>query len=148
MVGLAYALSGNASGAEDIAQEAFLAAHRRWDRVSELEAPGAWVRRVVANISVSWFRRKTSEARAMTRLGARLPSRVEEIAGADAEFGVALRALPRRQAQALALHYLEDMPVAEIAHVLEIAEGTVKALLHKGRASLARKLDAEEVAAR
>ena len=57
IVGLAYALSGSRSGAEDLAQEAFLAAHRTWDRVGGYEEPGAWVRRVVANLAVSAFRR-------------------------------------------------------------------------------------------
>ena len=57
MIGLAYALSGSRSAAEDIAQEAFLAAHNAWDRVSHYEKPEAWVRRVVANKSVSMFRR-------------------------------------------------------------------------------------------
>jgi RNA polymerase sigma-70 factor (ECF subfamily) len=40
----------------------------------------------------------------------------------------------------IALHYYEDLPIADIANVLAIAEGTVKAHLHKGRASLARRL--------
>ena len=59
--GLAYALSGNRSLAEDLAQEAFLAAYRNWPRVSTYEQPGAWVRRIVANLSVSAFRRKVVE---------------------------------------------------------------------------------------
>jgi DNA-directed RNA polymerase specialized sigma24 family protein len=52
VVGLAYALSGNPSSAEDLAQEAFLVAYRRWSTVGEYDDPGAWVRRVVANMSV------------------------------------------------------------------------------------------------
>jgi RNA polymerase sigma-70 factor (ECF subfamily) len=51
-----------------------------------------------------------------------------------------VRSLPRRQAQAVALHYLEDLPVAEIARVLGCAEGTVKAHLHHGREALGRRL--------
>ena len=53
VVGLAYALSGSRLAAEDIAQDAFIAAHRAWDRVGTYDQPGAWVRRVVANLSVS-----------------------------------------------------------------------------------------------
>ena len=56
VVGLAYALSGSRWGAEDLAQEAFIAAHRDWDRIGLYDKPGAWVRRVVANLSVSSFR--------------------------------------------------------------------------------------------
>ena len=69
VVGLAYALSGNRWLAEDLAQEAFLAAHRNWPRISAYDQPGAWVRRVVANLSVSAFRRRMVEAKTLVRLG-------------------------------------------------------------------------------
>lgn len=62
---------------------------------------------------------------------------------ADRDFWAAVRSLPRRQAAVIALHYYEDLPVADIAAVLGIAEGTVKAHLHKGRESLARRLGAD-----
>ena len=51
MVELAYALSGSRTGAEDIAQEAFLRAYRDWGRVGSYEHQAAWVRRVAANLS-------------------------------------------------------------------------------------------------
>ena len=50
VVELAYGLSGNRAGAEDIAQEAFLRAHRDWQRVGRYRYPGAWVRGVAANL--------------------------------------------------------------------------------------------------
>jgi DNA-directed RNA polymerase specialized sigma24 family protein len=59
VVELAYALSGNRAGAEDIAQEAFLRAHRDWHRVGRYQHPGAWVRRV-ANLAASAVRRRRS----------------------------------------------------------------------------------------
>ena len=52
-----------------------------------------------------------------------------------------MRALPRRQAQVVALFYVDDRSVADIALVLECAEGTVKAHLHKARGALAVALD-------
>lgn len=142
VIGLAYALSGSRTAAEDLAQDAFLAAHRSWDRIGRYDKPEAWVRRVVANMSVSLFRRKVREARAIARLtppGAVLPSLPVE----DEEFWKAVRALPKRQAQAIALFYLEDLSIAAIAEILECAQGTVKAHLHKGRAKLAGKLGLE-----
>ena len=144
VVGLAYALSGNRWVAEDLAQEAFLAAHRKWDRLAEYEQPGSWVRRVVANLSVSAFRRRVTEAKALGRLALGQASALPELSAADAEFWRAVRALPRRQAQVVALHYLEDRPVAEIADALGIAPGTVKKHLHDGRRELARRLELEE----
>jgi RNA polymerase sigma-70 factor (ECF subfamily) len=58
----------------------------------------------------------------------------------DHEFWDAVRALPARQAQAIALHYLEDRPVAEIAEILGCAPATVKVHLHRGRRALADTL--------
>jgi RNA polymerase sigma-70 factor, ECF subfamily len=52
----------------------------------------------------------------------------------------AVRALPRRQAQVIALRYVADASVAEIAETLGLAEGTVKAQLHRGRQALAARL--------
>jgi DNA-directed RNA polymerase specialized sigma24 family protein len=43
------------------------------------------------------------------------------------------------------LFYLEDRPIAEVAQILKMAEGTVKKHLHDGRKALAQKLDVEEV---
>ena len=140
MVELAYALSGNRAGAEDIAQEAFLRAHRDWQRVGRYQHPGAWVRRVAANLATSAVRRRLIEARALARVWARQEPALAELPASEADFWRAVRTLPRRQAQAVALHYLEDLPVAEIAQVLGCAEGTVKAHLHHGREALGRRL--------
>lgn len=144
VVGLAYALSGSRWLAEDLAQEAFLAAHRNWPRVSSYDQPGAWVRRVVANLSVSAFRRRMVEARALARLGLGERHRLPELPADDAEFWEAVRSLPRRQSQVVALHYLEDLPIAEVAAILDMASGTVKKHLFDGRRELARRLRTEE----
>lgn len=144
VVGLAYALSGSRWLAEDLAQEAFLAAHRRWPRVSAYDQPGAWVRRVVANLSVSAFRRRVVEARTLVRLGHDERRRLPELQPVDAEFWGLVRSLPRRQSQVVALHYLEDLPVAEVAAILDMAPGTVKKHLFDGRRELARRLRIEE----
>jgi len=144
VVGLAFALSGSRSGSEDLAQEAFLVAHREWDRVGGFEQPGVWVRRVVANLAVSMFRRRLAETKAVARLARRARLTVPELSAEDAEFWAAVRSLPRRQSQVIALRYLEDRPVSEIAEILGTAEGTVKKHLHDGRRALARRLRIEE----
>lgn len=144
MLALAYVLTGDRGVAEELTQEAFLAAHRAWGRISTYEDPGQWVRRVVANRSVSQVRRRMAEARALTRLRAR-PHPAVELPAHDAEFWQAVRRLPTRQAQAVALHYLEDRPVAAIADVLGISPATVKVHLHRGRAALSVSLGCEPV---
>lgn len=141
VVALAYGLSGSRSAAEELAQEAFLEAHRAWDRIGGYDDPGAWVRRVVANRSVSRVRRSVAELRAITRIAGRraLPAELPE---SDAEFWRAVRRLPDRQAQVVALHYLEDRPIADIAAVLGVSPETVKVHLHRGRKALAEALAA------
>lgn len=138
LVALAVALAGPAS-ADDIAQEAMLTAYRRWEAVSRLDLPVAWVRRVCANLAVSTLRRRGAGARALLRLGAR-PQRTVELAPEPDAFWAEVRGLPRRQAQAVALAYVYEMGVADIAATLGVAEGTVKTHLFRGRAALAVRL--------
>lgn len=141
MVDLAYALSGSRIAAEDLAQEGMLAAHANWDRVGVLDRPGAWVRRVVINKAASLYQRRAAEFRALARLA---PVRGSSFIRVDSETEHVwneVRKLPRRQAQVVALFYLDQMSVSEIAHVLEIAEGTVKAHLHQARETLAPMLE-------
>lgn len=138
LVTLAAALAGAAS-ADDIAQEAMLAAYRRWETVSRLDLPVAWVRRVCANRAVSVLRRRGVETRALLRLGARREEPFELAPEAGA-FWTEVRRLPRRQAQTVALTYVYGMGVAEIATTLGVSDGTVKTHLFRGRAALARRL--------
>ena len=141
VLGLAYALTGDRAVAEDVVQDAFLEAFRKWDRIAGYDQPGAWVRRVVANMSVSTFRRRRTEFRMLTRLGARQDHVVPDVSPSTLAFWQAVRALPKRQAQVTALFYLEDRPIGDIAQILQMAEGTVKKHLHDGRKTLVRMLD-------
>ena len=137
VVRLAYALSGSRLVAEDIAQEAFLRAFDHWERIQH---PSAWVRKVTVRRAGRTVRRRLLEARALARLLAGRGPAVAELPEQDAEVWRAVRALPRRQAQVIALRYVGDASVAEIARMLGLAEGTVKAQLHRGRQSLAARL--------
>lgn len=143
VVGLAYALSGSRLGAEDLAQEAFVAAHQRWDRIGTYDKPGAWVRRVVVNLANSGFRRKAAEARALARLAGRRHQPLPELDAEDEEFWRMVRQLPDRQAKAIALFYIEDRSVADIADILECSQSTAKVHLFRGRQALAQKLGLE-----
>ncbi len=140
VVGLAFVLCGGRAQAEELAQDAFVRAFERWSTVSGYDDPGAWVRRVAANLATSWLRRRGREVRALARTATRRPP-PSDVEGEDPAFWDAVRRLPRRQAQCVALHYLEDRSVAEIALVLDIADATVRVHLHRGRAKLASTLD-------
>ena len=143
VVGLAYALSGSRFGAEDLAQEAFIKAHERWDRISGYDKPGAWVRRVVANLAVSRFRRRSAEKKALSRLAGERQQGISDLEPEDEEFWQMVRDLPKRQAQATALFYVEDRSVADIAEILECSSSTAKVHLFRARQALATKLGLE-----
>jgi RNA polymerase sigma-70 factor, ECF subfamily len=139
LLALAYGLSGSRTAAEELVQDAFLAAHRRWGRVADYDDPSAFLRRVVVNRAISVIRRRAAEGRAMARLRETriLP---DELPDHDAAVWRAVRALPTRQAQAIALYYVDDQSVADIARILRCAEGTVKAHLFKARRTLAETI--------
>lgn len=138
LVALVLALSGDRGHAEDLAQEALLRAYRRWEVVGRYEKPGAWTRRVALNLATSAHRRRRSERRAVERLAAR-PHPVADAGPGRTEFWAMVRTLPRRQAAAVALYYLADESVAEVAHDMGCAEGTAKAHLHQARQTLAAR---------
>lgn len=144
VVALTYVLSGSNVAAEDVAQEAFVAAHRRWDDISRYDDPGAWVRKVASNMAVSVIRRRVAEAKAVLRLRSERPSHVIFIAADHSEVWAAVRSLPRKQAQAVTLRYLEGWSIAEIAEALGCAEATAKVHLHRARRALADRLGLDD----
>src|SRR5687768_1557487 len=68
IVAVVYATCGSRWVAEDLAQDAFTIAHRRWAEVGEYDRPGAFVRRVALNLAASWRRRRVAELRALARV--------------------------------------------------------------------------------
>jgi len=140
VVRLAYSLCGSLSIAEELAQEAFVTAHQRWERLHGFDRPDLWVRRVVINRSISFRRREATERRALEQLHERDPGVAVDPSFGDPELWAAVRQLSPRQAEALALFYVEDQPLSEVAKILGLGEETVKTHLKRGRAALAEKL--------
>ena len=142
MVAIARPFLRTGSSAEDLAQESFMAAHRNWDQVSGYDDPGAWVRRVLINRATSLHRKAGAELRALTRLGGQAgEDTLPELTPRATEVWDAVRRLPRRQAQATVLHYVDQLSVAEIGEVMGVSPGAVKSHLHKARAHLSRRLE-------
>lgn len=125
--------TGDRASGEDIAQEAFQKAHDDWDRVSQLEKPGAWVRRVAINLALSKRRRRGIELRALGRLS---PPEVAD-QRRHPEVWEAVAKLPPRQRAVVALHYHEGHSVAEIADLLGCTVSAATSNLHKARTRLA-----------
>ena len=139
-VACAYGMTADLSAAEDIAQEAYCQAWRRWRKLRLYDDAGAWVRLVATRLAVSRWRRARTSIDFLAR------SRGPELAAPPSEATIllvtALKQLPEAQRRAVVLHHLGDLPVAEIAQIEGCPEGTVKARLSRGRAALAELLGA------
>lgn len=135
LLAVAWAVEGRRDLAEDIVQDTMLTVHERWAQVASYDKPGAYARRVLLNSLTSRGRTQTRERRAMQRAGAARDSHVDA-EPPDTAFWAAVRSLPERQMQTLALRYVEDRTVGEIAEILDIAVGTVKVHLHRGRLAM------------
>jgi RNA polymerase sigma-70 factor (ECF subfamily) len=134
----AYGLTGAATDAQDLVQEAYARAWQHWKRVATYEEPEAWLRLVVTRLATDRWRRLG------VRRAAAAAHRPPPPTGPPTEDTVllvsALRTLPVPQRRALALHYLLDRSVADIATETGASVGTVKSWLSRGRASLAALL--------
>lgn len=144
VVRFAFVLSGDRWSAEDLAQDAFAATYRQWDRVGRYDNPEAFVRRAVANRSVSFFRRANVERRALARMDQRVQVEMPVLSAEAEEVWAAVRSLPRRQAQIVALVYLDGLSISEVAAVLGISPGTTKTHWRRARSRLARRLSVSE----
>jgi RNA polymerase sigma-70 factor (ECF subfamily) len=126
-----YLLAGDRQLAEDASQEAFARALSRWRRLASHPAPAAWVTTTALNVARRQLRRRP-ELPPPGPVDAAGPERLAVVEG--------IRGLSARQQEAVALHYLLDMTVAETAAAMGVDEGTVKTHLSRARAALARAL--------
>jgi RNA polymerase sigma-70 factor (ECF subfamily) len=133
-----YAVVGDLAEAQDLVQEAYTRAWQRWRTVATHPSPEGWVRLTVSRLATDRRRRLGRWRTTLLRAGPPEPVRPPN---EDTVLVVnALRRLPLAHRQALALHYLFDLPVAAIAEETGVAVGTVKSWLSRGRAGLAEVL--------
>jgi RNA polymerase sigma-70 factor (sigma-E family) len=133
-----YAVSGDLSEAQDAAQEAYVRTWQRWSTVSRYDDPEAWVRTVGYRMTVDRWRKARNRVRAHRRHGEAAP--VAPPSDDAVALAAALRDLPDRQRQVVALHHLLDLSVIDVAEQVGMSASTVKALLVRGRQALAEKL--------
>jgi len=120
--------------AEEVVSEAFT---RYVERSGSVRNPRAWLYRVALHLASEELKRR--RRRATPQPGAEAPPPEELVAVLDA-----LGRLPPKQRAAIVLHYRLDMPVREIADVLDISVATAKVHLHRGRNRLRQMLGVEE----
>jgi RNA polymerase sigma-70 factor (ECF subfamily) len=133
------AAAGSRERAADAVQEAFVQAHLHWRRVQRYDDPVAWIRRVAVNRVLNKRRNGLRRDAALARL-APAPSFQQASTLPDPALAAALAALPLRQRTAVALRFLADLSVADVAVAMNISEGAVKSHVHRARQSLAAQL--------
>jgi len=133
----AYLVVHDAAGAEDIAQEAFLAAVRALDGFDRRRPFGPWLHRIVVNRAIDWARARTlrGEVEPDDSLAAE-PEPPAELP----ELVRALAALPPDQRAVVVLRHLLEYTPGEIAELLDLPRGTVNSRLRRGLDTLKERL--------
>ena len=124
--------------AEEVVQDSFVAMHGRWRSLKEPDQALAYLRQAVVNRSRSVLRHRGVRARYVAPAVPDLPGADEQALAAERRAAVldAMRALPARQREVLALRYYLDLSEADIAGTLGISRGAVKTHASRGVAAL------------
>jgi RNA polymerase sigma factor (sigma-70 family) len=138
---VAFRLLGNRADAEEVAQETLARAFARWRKVSAYDEP--WVVRVATNVCIGRVRRHRPRVTFDETIDRPAPGG-EALSVQRLELVEALRALPQRQREVLALRDLADMSEADVAAALQLSAGSVKQHAHRGLGRL--RLDLTDLA--
>jgi RNA polymerase sigma-70 factor (ECF subfamily) len=129
LVGSLQLYVGDRELAEELAQETLVRAVQHWEDVAQADSPSAWAHRVAFNLAKSQFRRRLAQRRARSRAG------VIALPEPDLASAVAVRAavagLPEAQRSALVLRYFADLPLRQVATVMNCPENTVKSHIRR-----------------
>lgn len=141
---LARLLTGDAHRADDLVQEVLARAYVKWKRITQTDRPDMYVRRMLVNANVSWWRRAVNRELTVAE-----PT-VDRAAAGDLSIEAVERdamwrlvsALPARQRAVLVLRYYEDMDDAAIAEILDCSPNTVRVHAMRGLGTLRDRLAA------
>ena len=145
--GVAYLLCRDAQQAQDLVQDALVQAVRRPPEPLDIDSLRAWLRTVIFRLYLRQRSRARREVAALVRWHAERPPAPELSEAAD-ELVTALGALSPKQRACVVLRYLEDQPEQEVARLLGLRHGTVKAHLAQGRERLRQALAGPALPAR
>ena len=144
LVRLSVLLVRDQGTAEEVVQDAFVAVHARWSRLRDPDRALAYLRQAVVNRSRSALRHRAVVARHAATV--RLADSADPTPDSDRRAAVlaAMRALPDRQREVLALRYYLDLSEADIADTLGISRGAVKSHASRGAATLRSLLQEDQ----
>lgn len=141
---LAYTLTGNTADAEDVVQEALARALPRWERITRADDVDAYVRRMVVNAHTSWWRRWKRRESPVAELRDSVVDAPGEGFDDQRRLWLACQALPEVQRTAVVLRYYEQLEYAEIADLTGVREGSVRARVSRGIATLREVMGPDE----
>ena len=124
----AHLVTGDAAAAEDIAQEAFLAAVRHLDRFDRRRPFAPWLHRIVVNRAIDWTRAR--KLRAEVELGDWVPG--PPAADEDTSTLSRISELAPEHRAVVVLRYVLEYTPGEIAELLDLPRGTVNSRLRRG----------------
>jgi RNA polymerase sigma-70 factor (ECF subfamily) len=128
----AYLVCGDSAAAEDIAQEAFLAALRALPRFDLRRPLRPWLHRIVVNRAIDWSRARALRGEVGAAAAADRAAPEQRPAGLGEDVVAALQLLPAEQRAVIVMRYLLDLTPGEIAAALELPRGTVNSRLRRG----------------
>ena len=129
----AYLLTGDPHSAEDLVQSALAKVYAKWDHISAVESPDAYVRKVMVNEHTTWWRRAwRHRERTDSELIRVMDPAALDAPPHDSELWAHVRSLAPQQRAAVVLRYYEDLTEAQTAEILGCSVGTVKS--HTSRA--------------
>jgi RNA polymerase sigma-70 factor (sigma-E family) len=146
LVRLAVIMTGDQPTAEDVVQDAFLGLYRRWPALKDQDRALAYARASVLNGCRMVLRARSSR----DKITLAAPDDIESaeatalLGEANREVLAALRLLPARQREAVALRYYLDMTEDQAAQAMRVSRGTIKSATSRGLAALARMLKEEQ----
>ncbi len=139
----AYLVVHDAAAAEDIAQEAFLAALRNLDRFDRRRPFGPWLHRIVVNRAIDWARARSLRAESGGEALAHAVAEAAPVAGVDEDLLERIGVLSPDHRAVIVLRYLLDYTPGEIAELLELPRGTVNSRLRRALDELAEEVPRE-----
>lgn len=139
----AYLMTGDRERAADAVQDALVAACPRWARIVMTGDPGAYLRRCVVNADTSRWRKSLRRERPVADVADFFEPTTDDVSQQivteDATWALC-KSLPAKQRAAVVLRYYEDCSDAEIAVILNCSVSTVRSQIHRGLASLRKRL--------
>ena len=139
----AYLVTGDSAAAEDIAQEAFLAALRALPGFDLRRPLRPWLHRIVVNRAIDWSRARALRGEVGAAAAADRPAPEVRPAGLGDELVEALQRLAPEQRAVVVMRYLLELTPGEIAAALDLPRGTVNSRLRRGLDALGGMIEPE-----